>query len=145
MKFSWLARPGGARRALLFCLLGLCCGASAPLAALAQDQAAAQAKSTPAAIRQYRDAVALQNQGVYDLASDEWESFLKKFPEDPLAAKARHYLGVCKLQVKKYDEAAAAFLTVLKTWPNFELAEDTYLDLGLAQLNAGLRRQGRSV
>ncbi len=115
---------------------GLCLGA-APVFAVAEDPPA-QAKSTAAAIRQYRDAVNLQNRGVYDLAADEWQSFLDKHAKDPLAPKARHYLGVCKLQLKQYDEAAAAFATALKDAPNFELAEDSYLDLGLAHMGAGL-------
>ena len=48
-------------------------------------------------MRQFRDCVAFQDRGVYDLAADEWEKFLKQFLRDRLAAKAHHYLGLCRL------------------------------------------------
>jgi cellulose synthase operon protein C len=90
-------------------------------------------KSPPAAVRQFRDAVAFQDRGVYDLAADEWQEFLDKFPTDPLAAKARHYLGVCQLLEKKYPEAASSFERALREHPESELADASYLNLGLAQ------------
>lgn len=103
----------------------------ASVAALGQEQPVA--KSSAAAIRQYRDAVAFQNRGVYDLAADEWGKFLKQFADDPLASKAQHYLGICQLQLKQYDEAAASLAAVVGKYPKFELLESTYLNLGLAQ------------
>jgi len=97
----------------------------------------AKPPSSPAAIRQYRDAVTLQNQSAYDLAVDEWAKFLEKFPQDPLAAKAQHYLGVCKLQLKDFDAAVQTFQKVIDAYPNSELLETSYLDLGLAQYSLG--------
>ncbi len=106
----------------------------AQASALAQPPGGnATAKSPPAAVRQFRDAVAFQDRGVYDLAADEWQKFLDKFPGDALAAKARHYLGVCQLLEKKYPEAAASFERVLREHPDSELADASYLNLGLAQ------------
>ena len=102
------------------------------------------AKSPPAAVRQFRDAVAFQDRGVYDLAADEWQRFLEKFPADPLAAKARHYLGVCQLLEKKYPEAAASFERVLREHPDSELADASYLNLGLAQYSQGQAGQADS-
>lgn len=108
--------------------------ASLPLAARAADPAEkADARSSPAAIRQYRDAAAFQNRGVYDLAADEWEKFLGKFPQDPLVPKAQHYLGVCRLEQKQYDAAAQAFQKVIANYPQFDLLDVTWLDLGLTQ------------
>jgi TolA-binding protein len=108
------------------------CGA-AP--AWAQPAAAAPGKSSTQAIRQYRDSTTFQNRGLYDLAADEWEKFLEKFPDDPLASKALHYLGVCRLQLKQYDAAEVAFKKVIAKYPNFELLDTTYLDLGLTQFS----------
>jgi TolA-binding protein len=89
-------------------------------------------QSTAAAIKQYRDAVALQNRGVYDLAADEWKEFLGKYGKDPLAGKAQHYLGVCQLQQKNYDDAIAAFNKAIKDYPASDITEQSYLNLGLA-------------
>jgi TolA-binding protein len=94
--------------------------------ALAQDSSA-EAKTA------YADAANFQNNGAFDLAEEEWQKFLKDFPKDPLAPKARHYLGVCLMQQKKYPEAVAAFDAVQKENPKFELLEDTLLNLGWSQ------------
>ena len=52
---------------------------------------------------------------------------------DPLAPKAQHYLGVCRLQQKKFDDAVAAFKVVIEKYPKVDLLDQTYLNLGLAQ------------
>jgi len=87
-------------------------------------------KSSPEALTVYSDAASFQNNGEFALSAEEWEKFLKEFPKDPLAPKARHYAGVCYLQLKAYDKAADHFETVLKADPKFELAEDAFLNLG---------------
>lgn len=102
---------------------------------------AQEPKSSDAAIKQYRAAVAFQNRQVYDLAVDEWVTFLKKHSDDPLAAKAQHYLGVCYFQQQNYPEAQTAFEKVLAEHPKFELLSQTLVNLGLAQFNQG--QQGR--
>jgi cellulose synthase operon protein C len=112
------------------CLAGLALGLSTRAATA--DDAPAQ-KSPPAAVRQFRDCAAFQDRGVYDLAADEWERFLEQFPQDPLAAKAHHYLGMCRLLLKQYDAAAADFKFTIETYPKSELADASYLNLGLTQ------------
>lgn len=103
-------------------------------AALAQD---APAKSSPEAEAMYADAANFQNNNSFELAAEEWAKFLTKYPKDPLAAKAQHYLGVCQLQLKQYDKAAAAFALVVKNHPKFEMVEDAYLNLGWSQYSLG--------
>lgn len=128
-------RPGRALTAVL--ILGF-------LAHLAMAQQPAQPpakptpkESPPAALTRYADAANFQNNGAFDLAVDEWTRFLKQFPEDPLAAKAMHYLGVCQLQLKQFADAAKAFQTVVDKYPEFELLEDTLLNLGWCQYSLG--------
>jgi len=117
------------RSLVLLALLAL--GFSAPV--LAQEAA----KSTPEAEAMYADAANFQNNSSFELAAEEWEKFLKKYPKDPLAAKAQHYLGVCELQLKHYDKAAVAFAAVVKNYPKFEALEDAYLNLGWSQYSLG--------
>jgi TolA-binding protein len=112
-----------------------CFGSQFATTAAAQPPAAKE--SSDAAIRQYRDAVAFQNRQVYDLAIDEWNAFLKRFPDDPLAPAAQHYLGVCQFQLGKYAEAEAAFAAVLEKHANYQGINETYLNLGLTQFNQG--------
>jgi TolA-binding protein len=125
---------GSWRRRIAILVLGVTLAAWVS-SALAQEKPV-EAKSSPQAIRQYRDAVAFQNRGVYDLAADEWSAFLTKFATDPLAGKAQHYLGVCLLQQQKLDEAIAAFDKAIKDFPASDITEQSYLNLGLAQYSA---------
>ena len=100
--------------------------------------------SSAAAIKQYRDAVAFQNRAVYDLAADEWTKFLADFAKDPLAGKAQHYLGICQLQLKQYDNAIASFNKALKNYPASDITEQTYLNLGLAQYSVAQNGKGEA-
>ena len=89
-------------------------------------------ESTPEALNVYADAAGFQNGGQYDLAAEEWEKFLKRFGKDPLVKKARNYAGVCRLQLKEYEKAAAHFEQVVKD-PKFEQIEDALLNLAWCQ------------
>jgi TolA-binding protein len=93
-------------------------------------------KSSAAALTVYSDAASFQNNGEFALSAEEWETFLKRFPKDPLAPKAKHYAGVCYLQLKEFDKAAMHFETLLKANPKFELAEDAFLNLGWCRYSA---------
>ncbi len=90
----------------------------------------AAANSSPEALNMYTDAANFQNNGAFDLAADEWARFLERFADDPLAAKAQHYLGVCQLQLKQYGRATESFQKVIAKYPKFEQLEDTHLNLG---------------
>lgn len=81
----------------------------------------------------YAAAAALQNRGEYALAADEWQGFIRKFPGEPRAAKAYHYLGVCYYQAGKHAEAVKTFQAVLTRFPNLELLDATYLYLAASQ------------
>lgn len=101
---------------------------AAPL--MAQDAAA---ESSAEAKQAFVTAANFQNNQSYDLAISEWESFLKAFPKDPLAAKAGYYLGICQLQEKQFDKAAASFQAVITNYPKFESLEDAWLNLASSQ------------
>jgi TolA-binding protein len=100
-------------------------------------------KSPQEALVLYSDAASFQNNGAFELAAEEWEKFLKRFPKDALAGKAQHYLGVCHLQLKRYDKAADAFQAVVKKFPAFDGIQDAYLNLGWCQYTlAGQKVEG---
>ena len=101
--------------------------------ALAQDTSAQDTSAE--ATRQYNVAVGLHNAEAYDLAADEWIKFLNDHKGDPRVDRAWHYLGVCYSKQNKLEKAAETFQTVVKSFPQFELLEDTYLNLGLTQYN----------
>jgi TolA-binding protein len=115
--------------------------AAAQEAAKEADTSGAQ--SSPEARAQYSDAVKFQNAGKFDLAADEYAAFLKNYADDPLAGKARHYLGVCQVQQKKYAEGAEALTKVLNDNPRFELADATWFYLGFARFKLAEAAAGK--
>lgn len=96
-------------------------------------QTAKAAPSSPAAVLAYREAANFQNNGAFEIAAEEWQKFLKAHPNDPLASKGQHYLGVCQLQLKQHAAAAATFQAVIDKYPQFELLDDAYFDLATSQ------------
>lgn len=98
---------------------------------------ASSPSSSTEAIRQYRAAVALHNRGVYDLAADQWKTFLEDFPQDPLASKAEHYLGICHLQLRNFQQAEQTLSRASQNRPDEKLLPATLINLGLAQFNLG--------
>jgi TolA-binding protein len=69
--------------------------------------------SSDAARAAYAAAAALQNRGAWELAAEEWEAFLEAHPQDPLAAKARYYMGLCLVEDDRRERAADIFRQVL--------------------------------
>jgi TolA-binding protein len=93
----------------------------------------------------YTDAANFQTNGAYPLAIEAWEKLLREHPNDALAGKARHYLGVCYLQIEKpdYDKASQTFREALKD-PKLEIREETLVKLGQSLYDGGLQSEGES-
>lgn len=98
--------------------------ASFPLAAEPEKPSTEPARSA------YASAAALQNREAWDLASEEWTSLIELFPNDPLAAKARYYLGICELKLNKIDRARAAFAAAIKAGGDETTLGDARWELG---------------
>jgi len=136
-------RTSGVFKPLVIALVTVCLLTINPLVIgplVAQDTNSGQADaktSAPGAVRLYRSAVASQNDGNFDLAAADYRELLAKHPDDPLAEYAQHYLGVCTLQTKKYDEAIKSLQAVLTKHPKFKLLDSTYFNLGKAQAAKG--------
>lgn len=87
-------------------------------------------EDTEQGTRQFAVAVGFQNFKQYESAIAEWQTFLKKYPEDSRIDKALHYLGTCQLQAGQLSDAARTFETVLQKFPKAELLDQTLLNLG---------------
>ncbi len=113
-------------------------------AAVAQEDG----QSSRRAIAYYADAAGFQNNAAYELAIEEWQKLLKEFPDDPLADKAWHYLGVCFIQLEKpdYAQAIPAFERSLQG-KKLDIHEESLINLGWCLFNQareakpGTRRQ----
>lgn len=126
-----LVLPPMARRLLVLCsgwwLALLCC----PGVGLADEEVNEQAMAA------YADAANFQTNGAIPLAIEAWRKYLKDYPDEPLAAKAAHYLGVCYMQQAEpdYVAAAAAFEKAIKD-PRSDVREESLVNLGWCQFAA---------
>ena len=66
----------------------------------------------------------------YALAEEGLRTFLKKYPNDYLAADANYWLGESLFQRQRYREAAESFLTVSTKFEKAGKAPDSLLRLG---------------
>ncbi len=66
----------------------------------------------------------------YALAEQAFRDFLRKYPNDRLAAEAQFWLGESLFQGKNYQSAAEAFVTMTKKFPSSTKQPDTLLRLG---------------
>jgi cellulose synthase operon protein C len=85
----------------------------------------------------YADAANFQTNGALELAIEGWTKFLTKYPDEPFASKAAHYLGVCYMQqaTPDYPAAIGAFEKAVKDAKS-ELREESLVNLGWCQYAA---------
>lgn len=90
-----------------------------------------EGKSSEEAIAAYADAANFQSGGAIELAIEAWKEFLSDFPEDALAPKSAHYLGVCYMQQEdpNYKEATTAFGLALQD-KDYDLREESLANQG---------------
>ncbi len=85
----------------------------------------------------YADAANFQTNGALDLAIEGWKRYLEKYPQEPFATKAAHYLGVCYMQQAEPDYPAAcdAFRLSVKDTSS-DLREESLVNLGWCEFAA---------
>ncbi|MGH9814649.1 MAG: tol-pal system protein YbgF [Candidatus Acidiferrales bacterium] len=95
------------------------------------------APSAPSAETLYSNALRDFTGGKYDLSRQEFEDYIRFFPESDLASNARFYIGEINYAEKKYAEAIRDYDQVLERYPrSFKLA-DARLKKALALLQIG--------
>jgi TolA-binding protein len=100
--------------------------------------AVAQPPTDTAATRDYAVAAGMQGKKLYAQAAQRWQRFLQAYPNDNRVDRARHYLGICQLQLGQFQEAADTFRAVLANYPNFASRDAAQFNLGLALYNQAL-------
>jgi len=103
------------------------------------ESGAAPPSPPPSADVLYSNGLRDFTSGKYDLAGQEFQDYLKYYPDTDLTGNAQFYLGEILYQQKKYDEAIAEYDKVLDKYPrSFKLAA-ARLKKGLALLELGQR------
>ncbi len=69
------------------------------------------------------------------MPSRHFQQFLQSYPQSSLADNAQYWLGESYYVTRDFQNAAAAFQTVLDRWPDSRKAPDALLKLGYTQLS----------
>jgi len=120
-------------------------------------QPGAAAVQAPPAEVLYNGGLRDYNAGKYDLASQEFNDYLKFYPTTDLAGNAQFYLGEIAYRQGNFQGAIQAYDTVLKQYPGgnksaaallkkgYALIELGQRDAGVHELNSLIARYPRSV
>jgi tol-pal system protein YbgF len=80
----------------------------------------------------YRAAYSDFTKGNYELASQEFQDFLSRYPDSPRVAEAHFYLGECQFAGERFLEAAGEYQKVVRDFPASRLSPAAYLKMGRA-------------
>jgi tol-pal system protein YbgF len=97
---------------------------------------------TPPAPRElYSQAYADYARGNFDLAIQEYEEYLRAYPETDLADNAQYWIGECLYSKQKYDQALAAWDELFRRYPGSDKLPDARYKKGMALERLGRRSQ----
>jgi tol-pal system protein YbgF len=83
--------------------------------------------------------------GLYDLAVDGFESFIRSFPKSDMADDAQVNIGNAYLQDGKNEKAVEAYDRAIRTYPGGSAIPDAYYKKGLALMNLKELAQAREA
>ena len=101
-----------------------------------------QAGQAPPADVLYNNALRDYNSGNFDLASQEFNDYLKYYQNTDLAGNAQFYLGDIAYRQGNYEAAVKSYDTVLEQYPDGNKAAAAQLKKGYALLELGQRQAG---
>jgi tol-pal system protein YbgF len=97
---------------------------------------------TPPAPRElYSQAYADYARGNFDLAIQEYEEYLRAYPDTDLADNAQYWIGECLYSKQRYEEALAAWDELFRRYPGSDKLPDARYKKGTALERLGRRSQ----
>jgi TolA-binding protein len=78
----------------------------------------------------FKLAINLYNDGLYDLAAEQLKQFIAAFPATPQGIDARFTLGLAQLKLKRYDEARLTFQSFALTYQDNPRAPEAWWNVG---------------
>jgi len=80
----------------------------------------------------FKLAVNLFNDKMYDLASQQFKQFISAYPGTSQGIEARFFLGQVQMQLKQYDEARTTFQNFALSYVEHPKAPEAWLNVGYA-------------
>jgi tol-pal system protein YbgF len=109
--------------------------------AQAQQQQQQQAQAPPPDVL-YNNALRDYNAGNNDLASQEFEQYIKFYPNTDLAGNSYFYLAEIEYRQQNYQQAAKDYDQVLQNFPSGNKAASAQLKKGFALIELGQKEDG---
>ncbi|MGH9602868.1 MAG: tol-pal system protein YbgF [Terriglobales bacterium] len=96
----------------------------------------------PPADTLYKNALTDYNAGRHDLAMQQFQDYLKYYPNTELAGNAQFYVADLNYRQKNYQAAVTGYDKVIEQYPEGNKVRAAMLKKGLALLELGQREQG---
>lgn len=80
----------------------------------------------------FKLAINLYNDGLYDLATEQLRQFVNAYPTTAQGIEARFYLGLTQMKLKKYDDARITFQTFALNYQDNQRAPEAWYRTGEA-------------
>ncbi len=77
----------------------------------------------------FKLAVGLYNDKMYDLALEQFRQFVNLYPNSPQGVDARYYIGLAQFKLKKYDDARYSFQNFALSYPDNLKAPDAWMSV----------------
>lgn len=78
----------------------------------------------------FKLAVGLYNDGMYDLAVEQLKNFISAYPSTSQAIESRFYLGSAQMKLKRYDDARMTFQNFALTYNDNAKASEAWINVG---------------
>ncbi len=89
----------------------------------------------------FKLAINLYNDGLYDLAAEQLKQFIASFPATAQGIEARLYLGQTQMKLKQYDDARLTFQTFALTYQDNPKAPEAWWNVAQAYSALGNPRE----
>jgi len=89
----------------------------------------------------FKLAINLYNDGLFDLAQEQLKQFIGAYPSTPQGIDARFYLGLTYLKLKKYDDARLTFQSFALTYQDNPRAPEAWWNVGESYAAMGVYRE----
>ena len=94
---------------------------------------------------EFKLAVGLYNDGMYDLAVEQFKNFIAAYPSTSQGIEARYYLGLSQMKQKHYDDARVTFQNFALTYTDHPRAPEAWLQVGDAYAATDNLREAASA
>lgn len=94
---------------------------------------------------EFKLAIGLYNDGMYDLAAEQFKNFIDAYPSTAQGIEARFYLGSTLMKLQRYEEARITFQNFALTYVEHPKAAEAWMSVGDAFLGLHNEREAASA